>query len=321
MAMDQLTAYQLRFTCEATTDIVMPPYKGSMIRGALFSALRRDFCLDPRTPVCADCRVRQACPVCCLLATVDEEALRGVEVARPCTVEPPLEGRSVYAPGDRFQFGITLFGDAAGLMPYVIIGVRRMGENGIGSRYRAPGRFTVKQIAAIEPFHGAVQEVYTEGARLVRCPQIPVTHEGILASCRRLTAPSRVTLEVLTPMRLTMNESLVKRLTFPVFLRRLLRRLTDLAWVATHTRPGFDHEMLLRQAEAVRVVDDHTRWLDIPSHSARQGRFIPIGGLVGEISFEGDLTPFAPWLSWGSITHVGKDATKGCGWYRLRWNN
>jgi hypothetical protein len=114
---------------------------------------------------------------------------------------------------------------------------------------------------------------------------------------------------------------LVKRLTFPIFLRRVLRRLTDLTRTATGGHPGFDHQDLLSRAERIAVVEDKTRWLDVASYSARQGRTMPIGGLLGSITFAGELAPFAPWLLWGMITHVGKDATKGGGWYRLRWRS
>lgn len=316
-----LQAHILRFECEALTEIATPPFKGSMIRGALFSALRRDFCLDPQALACSDCRARQACPVCSLLATLDEDSPRGVEVARPCTVEPPLEGQTLYRPGDRFSFGVTLFGDAADLLPYVIIGVRRMGETGVGNRYRASGRFVVQRIEAVDPISERKQEIHRQGESMVRRPGLAVTHEVVLSSCRPLNSTSGVTVELLTPTRLVADGALVKRLTFPVLLRRLLRRLTDLTRTATSSHPGFDHEVLLQQAEDVRVVEDRTRWVDVPSYSSRQGRFTPVGGLVGEIAFEGTLKPFAPWLTWGSITHVGKDATKGGGWYRLRWQS
>lgn len=317
----KLQAHVLRFECQALTAISVPPYKGSMIRGALFGALRRDFCLDRRAPACSRCQVHQVCPVCSLLATVDEESPRGVEVARPCTVEPPLEGQTLYQPGDTFTFGITLFGDAADLLPYVIVAVRRMGELGVGKRPQVPGKFVVQRIEALEPLSGEAQEVYRQGEDVVRRPAMPITHQAVLALCKRLNSPSAVTLQLLTPTRLVVGGALVKQLTFPVFMRRLLRRLTDLTRTAAGAHPGFEHEALLQQAAAVQVSEDRTRWVDVPSYSTRQGRFTPIGGLVGEITFQGDLEGLVPWLLWGSVTHVGKDATKGGGWYRLRWQS
>jgi hypothetical protein len=314
-----LEAHSLRFECRAQTEIATPPHKGSMVRGALFSALRGDFCVNSVARVCTDSRVRQACPVCMLLATADDESDRGVEVARPCTIEPPLEDRTRYQPGDVFSFGVTLFGDARPLLPYVVLGVRRMGELGIGNRQRAAGKFTVQRIAACDPVSGAAEEIYKEGERVVRQPSLAVTHEGVAAASARLGSPPTVTLELRTPLRLIVEKRLVKRLTFPLLMQRVFRRLTDLSLTATGARPDFDYRTLLQQAETVQVADDRTRWVDVPSYSTRQGRFTPIGGLEGEITFRGDLRPFLPWLLWASVTHIGKDCTKGDGWVRMRW--
>jgi len=41
------------------------------------------------------------------------------------------------------------------------------------------------------------------------------------------------------------------------------------------------------------------------------------GGLVGAASYDGDFTPFWPYLVFGQWTHVGKGATFGLGQYRL----
>lgn len=49
-----LQAHLLGFECQALTEIATSPFKGSMIRGALFSALRRDFCLDSHAPACSE---------------------------------------------------------------------------------------------------------------------------------------------------------------------------------------------------------------------------------------------------------------------------
>jgi len=75
--------------------------------------------------------------------------------------------------------------------------------------------------------------------------------------------------------------------------------------------------MVMDKAEAMRVVRDETRWVELESYSTRLGRATPIGGLVGRVTFEGDLAPFWSWLMWGQFTHVGKDAVKGNGMYRI----
>jgi hypothetical protein len=75
---------------------------------------------------------------------------------------------------------------------------------------------------------------------------------------------------------------------------------------------------LVRSAAAVRTVAEETRWVELRSYSTRQRRATPIGGLVGSVAFStDDWRPYLPWLVWGQFTHVGKDAVKGDGWYRV----
>jgi hypothetical protein len=42
-----------------------------------------------------------------------------------------------------------------------------------------------------------------------------------------------------------------------------------------------------------------------------------MGGFVGQVTFEGEIEPFLPWLVWGEVVHVGKDAVKGNGRMRI----
>ncbi len=58
-------------------------------------------------------------------------------------------------------------------------------------------------------------------------------------------------------------------------------------------------------------------WHDWQRYSARQEQKINIGGFVGGITFEGNLTPFLPLLKAGETMHVGKGATFGLGRYKM----
>ena len=53
------------------------------------------------------------------------------------------------------------------------------------------------------------------------------------------------------------------------------------------------------------------------SYSSRSRQRTPIGGLVGQVTLAGDLAPLRELLVWGSLIHVGKNAVKGDGWYRI----
>lgn len=76
-----LEAFVLRFECRALDRIITPAFKGSMARGALFSVLRRDFCLDRQAPRCSSCQARQA--VC-------GETVRELMAERASGIDLPL---------------------------------------------------------------------------------------------------------------------------------------------------------------------------------------------------------------------------------------
>jgi hypothetical protein len=314
--MDEFVAYRLVFDCEASTAIAVPPQTGSMLRGAFFGALRHDFCLNKASTSCLSCQVAEACPICKLVATVDRQGERGAEVPRPFALEPVLSGARWYAPGEGFAFGITLFGRALSLFPYAILAVKRMGEIGLGNRDRAPGRSALKAARVLNPLSGAERSIYSDGGSMVSMPDLPVLHDDVLRCAATLTS-DRITVRLLTPLRLVVDGRLVRELSFDHFLRRLLRRLTDLYPHCSDGRLELDFAGLLDQAPEVRVEADHTEWADLVSYSRRRQTSTPVGGLVGDVTFSGPLEPFLPFLVWGQLTHVGKDTTRGNGWYQI----
>jgi len=326
--MEQFTAHQLRFTCEVQTSILLNEHQGSAIRGALFHALRRQFCYNKEATNCGECSLWATCPICFLVATRNVQSRRGVEVPRPYTVEPPLRGKTRYEPGDSLEFGLTMFAQALNLFPYVVLGSQALEHGGLGKRINEPARgrgkwrgtFAVREIAAVNALTGEGQPVLRQGDNMVRVPDVPVTHQQVLQQAERLASrpAGRLTFEFLTPTRLIQGGRLVKRIAFTPLFHRLMERLSSLAEQYADSPPPPDWRDLLPLADRVRVVEDHTRWVELESYSTRRRARTQIGGLMGRVTFQtDDWTPFLPYLVWGEITHVGKDTVKGDGWYRI----
>ncbi len=59
------------------------------------------------------------------------------------------------------------------------------------------------------------------------------------------------------------------------------------------------------------------KWHDWERFSERQGTKLKMGGFLGEITFEGDLAEFIPFLVLGEYLHIGKGTVLGLGKYEL----
>src|ERR1700710_290738 len=132
---------RLHLTLRALAPAHLPPYLGSMLRGAFGHALRRTVCaMGPEQP-CESCRLRQACVSPRIFETFIEgeppPLLRGLTSApRPYVFEPRFDPADAaprhLAGGDPLAFDLILIGQAVDLQAYVLLAVERMARSGLG---------------------------------------------------------------------------------------------------------------------------------------------------------------------------------------------
>ncbi|HEY8475538.1 MAG TPA: CRISPR system precrRNA processing endoribonuclease RAMP protein Cas6 [Chloroflexota bacterium] len=324
--MEKLTAHVLRFEAEVESPLRLPPLKGSTLRGALFHALRRHFCVTPggcRGAVA--CARPELCPAGLLLAPTDPRWQRGVDPPRPFVLEPPVEARTEYQPGDALGFSLVTFGRALNQFPHTLVAVDEMGQAGLGAvaahENGRPerGRFRLRAVWASHPLRGEEQRVYWHRDRVVHVPRLAVTHADVLEAVAGMGEPRRLTLHFRTPLRLVERGTFVRphELRFRTLLLRLHERLAGLAqcYCGEETPPRLGD--LLELAEAVEVAEADLTWVTVERFSRRHGQRLPMDGMVGRVTFAGPLGPFLPYLVWGEISHVGKYAVFGHGWYEL----
>jgi hypothetical protein len=323
----QFTVHHLRFEVEALTRLLLPAYAGPSIRGALFGALQRHFCPESQAAV-PSADHKAICPVCWLMATEKPGHVRGQDVPRPYTVEPPVcppflspphgggdQGGAWhpwrFEPGQRFAFGLTLFARALNLFPYLVVAMPLMGQAGLGiplaenapahrQDWKRRGQFVLRRIDAINPLTGEVAPVMGEGQTMVQMPDVPVTAQDVEAisgemlgrvangEWRMANGEWRMEIRFWTPMRLVEQGKLVKRPWLGPLFRRLLERLDALRGEYAGLPPVPDRERLLAQADGVRLVRDFTQWIDLESGSRRLGRSTPVGGFVGSATYQAD---------------------------------
>lgn len=316
--MADLPIYHLRVTVEVLTYLTLGEGAGGQIRGGLYRALQMASCAAPG----GHHHPEQAalCPVCWLMAREEPTALRGKDIPRAFTLRPPeatfRATATEFKPGDRFSFGLTLFGEAIHLFPYLVLALPSMGQNGLGSASR--GRFRLVSLTDCDLVTGATTMLLAPGERSLRgLPQHVVTAEQVNQTASMLPTDS-LTLNFLTPLRLIKDGHLVKRPDLPTLMARLLERLDTLQGeYGTDQTQRSPWERLTTIASQCHITSDTTEWVEVWSGSRRTETRTPTSGFVGEATFTGDLTELREWLLWGECIHVGKDTVKGNGLYRI----
>ncbi len=339
--MNNFTAHILRFTVETETPIDLNRFKGSAIRGAWESHLRTLYCAQTNT---ADRAHQALCPVCYLLS---RDTRSGAD-RRPYALQPTLDSATTFAPGERFQFSFSVFGEAAQFIPYIVLAVGQMGQSqGLGKKRRIDsppddgqpprkarprwerGHFRLVGIEAVDPLTRQVHPLFDPETARIQAPTDPLGEDAVQAACARLQSAiearsGRLTLDFLTPTRIIQQKKLVKTADFVPFFTRLVDRFDALAqqYAAYPRLPKAERDHLLALARQVTLVSDETTWWDVEGYSSRLNQTQKLGGYLGSATYQA-ATPniwpsLLPWLVWGTIIQVGKHTVKGCGMYELR---
>jgi len=294
---------------------VVPPYEGSMIRGAFGRVFKESCCPFPHEHG-SGCPLGDRCPYAYVFETSPPEDARDFagnkEVPRPYVFEPPEDTKMEYAPGERMRFGFTVVGRAADYMPYFIYAFSRMGEEGVGRR---KARYELERVVARNPLTGTREEIYKGG--IVRNRRLPTVWEDAAEAARKLDE-ERLRIEFLTPAFVKFRGKVSPEApTFAALTQSLLIRVPMLSAVHCGEVWREDFRALVERAGEVDTVTDETTWVSFRRYSSFKKRTEALEGVVGIVEYAGPLGEFLPLLKIGELTHLGKRAVFGLGRYRL----
>ena len=302
----------MRLRFKARDSMRLPPYKGSTFRGAFGVAFKRAVCIVQHRD-CERCLIRAQCVYPYIFDTPVDNAqgiFRGYrEAPHPYLIEPPLETKTDYAPGDGFTIGLTLIGKALNYMPYFIYTFQRLGETGVG---RGHGKCDLISGRALHA-DGSWQLVY-DGASETLQQDVPHLNATDLMQNQ---VGSQIRLSFVTPTQLKADRVLQRGLDFPMLVRGLLRRYSALAAFHGDGPPDLNYTDWVAQAEGVQTVHHDLTWRTWERFSNRKKRRMKVSGFTGDVVFEGALEQFHPLLALGVPLHVGKWTSFGMGQYAL----
>jgi len=225
----------------------------------------------------------------------------------PFVLRPPAEHPGAVEAGTFFDLSVVLVGRGAEYFPFVLLALMRLGELGLGAG-RVP--FEVEEVRS----HPDGALVYERGPGR---PVVPPAPRQLSAS---VGEPRFGNLQIryLTPLRLRVQERTLRRPEFALLVSAALRRLELLCRVHEAGDFALDAADLVRRAESVRLTRDETYWEDATRYSRRQGNLMPMGGLKGSATFQGQIGPFAELLALAGRVHVGKGTSFGHGFFRVQ---
>lgn len=298
----------VEFIFRVRTEAQFPRYTGSMLRGALGNSLRHAVCVMPGKD-CPDCMLGGTCafPKLFTFVVAPKNSRFAPMMPPPFCIEPPPEGIGDFVPGDTFGFTLKLFSYAVDYLPYFIHAFKLAGERGMGRGIaEGQGRLTLADVRQCE-----VSIYDPSNERL-----LPHQPEALLLP--RLgdsTNLSTVTLDLRTPLRFKQANRLSAELDFPLLVRLVLRRLTNLEALEGRQfrlEPA-EFAALRGAAAAVRTQAAHLHWHDWRRYSGRQNTAMQLGGLMGRVSYTGPLAAFADYLDFAVKAHLGKQTSFGLG--------
>jgi hypothetical protein len=299
---------RLDFEFEVTWPVLMPPFKGSALRGALGNAMRRMGVAVPAYEALYrevfETRVPKA---------VQSVLRTGENAPHPFVIEPPAGEETLLERGCSLQFRLVLFERAIGMASGFVQAFRFAGEEmGLGT-VSGGRRGRCRLVSVSEDGAG----LFRDGAMLRGTPagRELVTETG---------SANTVALRFVTPASLPGAVVGHRGTAFSLhgFLRAAYRRCAQLGalWGASRD-PVVDGEAyrdevaaFLKAADACTLAAVDLR--EAPTLrrvSKYRGEVTPMNGVLGEVRIEGRPGLLLPLFRAVEVVHVGKWAAFGFG--------
>ena len=308
--MDGLQFGKYTFTCRLNDPAVLPAYKGSTFRGVFGVALKKVVCAL-RQQECIQCPLRQRCLYTQVfetpLAIEPPKGLRVSVAPHPFVIQPVRSSQQEYSAGDALACDLLLFGKVNASLPYFIYAFEQMGRIGIGRRVngRRAG-FILYSVKSDDKL------IFSAGKQTIHQDH-PVTTLSVPEKAEHADEVFQVLVTLETPLRLKFKNRIKADLPFHVLVRAMLRRISALFTCYVGAEPMLDYKGMLERAKEVKIVKSHIRWHAWERYSNRQKQRMPLGGIVGSVTYKGQLGEFLPLLDVGSKLHIGKNTSFGLG--------
>src|SRR4030042_3960881 len=288
-----------RFTILPESTISLPMFnKGSILRGAFGSSLRKLICTMGAEAVCETCMLKEKCAYVLIFNPINlHPAKRLYNTPRGYVLKPSLDNEKEYSADKPLTFDMILIGDRIEYLPYVIVPLMELSRAGLGFNR---GKFTLHNIEVIK--NGSAESIYDPSANMVKNIRKQITAEEIMHTASRLN-PHELTLHFLTPTRIKYNSTgerggseLVRIPEFHHLIRPLRHRINALSLAYCGAPLDLDFRGIADRAQSITIRNHHMEWLPLLRYRSFHPSLHDQSGFIGPITYAGDLAAFLPLL-------------------------
>lgn len=265
--------------CEAVT---LPPYLGSTLHGILGWALL------PHKEL--------------YRYLFENRRLGGKnqDIVNPYLIDPPPYHEK-YRQGDELCFRLVLIGDAAKFGSEVANALGKAGGFKLGAGRK---RFELVEILQGERYFPLWGTGKVTGGENRLKEKVPDDRQPGCSHC---------SVHMQTPLRIRKKGELVTDIDFPRIMRNITRRITEL----TERYGGYvnqeEAEKLVKLSETIERTSSGIYINHMERFSNRHNEKMDWSGVMGAVTFAGELEAFTPWLSAARVLHMGRNVTLGYG--------
>jgi len=336
-----------RFIIKPKEKLVLPAYKGAVLRGGLGWAFKNLVCIR-KDKECSNCLISRRCSYFSIFETpvpADATMMRKYPFApHPFILTPPLNAETNFDNSCELEFELTLIGRAIDYLPYFVYVFDELGRCGLG---RPENQYSLVRIEdAADPAGNCL--VYEEASKKLS-DNFHRIHFSEVQDRSHVPdgaeASPAALLRLLTPTHLVRDGNIDHELKFATVMESLLRRIKLLQYFHCMDRhdgsspdaivsapaeavqndggelTSKEIHRLLSISDQVETMDKRLRWTGNRRKSGHSGAPMTLSGFAGEIEYrfpsQEALEALAPYLRMGEFIHIGKHTSFGFGKIRL----
>ena len=305
---------KFRFYLQPLEKIYLPRYKGSALRGGFGNIFKKTVCMNSVWE-CNKCLLQEKCVYSYIFETplpqnlLEKSKFKLKRPPHPYVLEPPISSKIEYNHDDELAFNLILIGRGIEYLPYFVFVFEELGKKGLG---KGRGKY---ELVRVDNEEG--EKIYESG-KLSDNFQVK-SFQDIINECDIPESKNyqQVKINFLTPVRIILGGELTTKLDFNIFITNLLRRISWLSIVHDDEELEFDYKRFIANTDGIKTITRNVEWYEWERYSSRQDTRMKLGGFVGNITFEGDLKEFLPFIKLGEYIHIGKQTSFGLGKYEI----